>query len=166
MGPGPVLTSSTGSTVSAVLEISLPWDYPICMCNLTALPPDRPAPKRHPCGTLAARRRSRTAPPAPPQRTKVSQIRYLCAPNCGIFSGAGTALPRLCLFFVMRTAPNWSTHLKNLAILATCFIHNFSCPKLYLGLPFSPPGLAWPPFPSPSATSERALHVSREHPKP
>ena len=61
------------------------------MCNLTALPPNRPAAKRHQCGTLAAHRRSRTAPPTPPQRTKVSQLRYLCAPNCGIFSGAGTA---------------------------------------------------------------------------
>jgi len=38
-------------------------------------------------------------------------------------------------------------------------MHNFLIPKLYLGLPFSPPGPAWQPFPSPSATCEQGETV-------
>ena len=116
------------------------------MCNLTAPPPDRPAAKRHKCGTIAARRRCRTAKSAAVPRTKVSTIRYLCGPNCGIFSGAGTGWPRLCPILTRQIAPNRSTHLKIPAILATCFMHHFSCPKFKLTLPFSPPGLALRPL--------------------
>ncbi len=119
------------------------------MCNLTAPPPHRPASQRHKCGTNAAPQRSRTAKSAPPQRTKVSIIRYLCAPNCGTFLGAGTASPRLCPFFTMRTAQNWSIHLKNLVISITWLIHSFLILNLHLGLPFSLPGPARRPFPFP-----------------
>ncbi len=135
------------STVSAVLEISLPWLYLTSMCNLTALPPDRPAAKQHNSGTTAVLKRCRTATPAPPQRTKVSQIRYLCAPNCGIFSDAGTEWPRLASFFGMKPLQTWPTHHENLRILATWLMHNFLIPKFYLGLPFSPPGQPWPLIP-------------------
>ena len=119
------------------------------MCNLTAPPPHRPASQRHKCGTSAAPKRSRTAKSAPPQRTKVSIIRYLCAPNCGTFLAAGTASPRLCPFFAMRTAQNWSTHLRKRVLWTTWLMHNFSCPKLHLGLPFSLPGPARRAFPFP-----------------
>ncbi len=117
------------------------------MCNLTALPPHRPAAKRHKCGTTTALKRPRTAKPAPPQRTIVSTIRYLCVPTCGIFSGAGTASSRLCPIFAVRTAPTWVIYHEILIILATCYLHNLSFPKFYLSLPFSPPAPAWQPFP-------------------
>ena len=102
-----------GLTVSAVLAISLPLPYLIYMCNLTALFPDRPAAKRHKCGTAAVLKRSRTAKSAPPQRTKVSSLRYLCGPNCGISLDAGTAWPRLASFFGLRPLQTWVTHLEN-----------------------------------------------------
>ena len=116
------------------------------MCNLTAPPPNRPAAKRHNCGTPAARWRSRTAPSAPPPRTKSSTISNLCAPTCGIFSSAGTGWPQMAVFFDLKSLRNCPLRLKNLLILATCFMHHFPCPKFYLGLPFSPPGLARLPF--------------------
>jgi hypothetical protein len=119
------------------------------MCNLTAPPPHHPASQRHKCGTSAAPKRSRTAKSAPPQRTKVSIIRYLCVPNCGTFLGAGTTSPRLCPFFAIRTAPNCSIHLKNLVILTTWLMHSFLIPNLHLGLPFSLSGPARRPFPFP-----------------
>ena len=132
------------------------------MCNLTALPPHRPASQRHKCGTSAAPKRSRTGKSAPPQRTKVSIIRYLCAPNCGTFLGAGTTSPRLCLFFAMRTAQNWLIHLKNPVILTTWLMHSFPIPNLHHGLPFSLPGLARRPFPLPqSATREPEVILVR-----
>ena len=134
------------------------------MCNLTALPPHRPAAQRHQCGTIAALRRCRTAKSAPPQRTKVSQIRYLCAPNCGIFPGAGTGWPRRAAFSGLKSLRTWATHLENRGICATWLMHSFSRPKLYLGLPFSPPGPAWPPFSFPSATWERGKSKSPRPP--
>jgi hypothetical protein len=139
------------STVSAVLVISLPWPYLISMCNLTALPPDRLTAKRHQCGTIAALRRCRTAKLASSQRTKIGQIRYLYEPNCGIFPDTGTGWPRLASFFGLQPAPTRASHLENQGIYATWLMYKFSCPKLYLGLPFSPPGPAWPPFSSPSS---------------
>ena len=134
------------SIVSVVLAISPTRPYLISMCNLTALPPQRPAAKRHHGGTLAALRRCRTAKSAPPRRTKTSQIRYLCAPNCGIFLEAGTARPRMAAFFGLKSLQTWPTHLENSVICATWILDNFSRPKLYFGLPFSLPGPTWPPF--------------------
>jgi hypothetical protein len=145
------------STVSAVLAISLPWPYPICMCNSTALPPDRPANPRHQCGTLAALKRSRTALPAPPQRTKVSQIRYLCAPYSGIFSGAGTGWPRFCSFFAMKSPQNCAPHQENLRICAAWPLHHFLISKFYLTLPFSPPAPARLPFSFPKQFGNESL---------
>ena len=116
------------------------------MCNLTALPPDRPASKRHQSGTAAVLKRARTAKSALPQRSKLSEIRYLSGPNCGIFSAAGTEWPRRPSFFDIKSPQTWAAHQENIRICATWLMHNFSCPKLYVGLPFSPPGPAWPPF--------------------
>ena len=135
------------------------------MCNLTVLPPHRPAAKRHKCGTSAAPQRSRTGKSAPPQRTKVSIIRYLCAPNCGTFLGAGTASLRLCPFFAIRTAQNWLTHLRKRVLWTTWLMHNFSCPKLHLGLPFSLPGPARQAFPFPKCNSGSSSHLgAQSHP--
>ena len=89
-----------------------PFPYLICMCNWTALPPHRPAAKRHKSGTAAALRRSRTAKSAPSQRTKVSQIRYLCAPKCGNFVDAGTAWPRSAHFFGLKSPRTGAAHPK------------------------------------------------------
>ena len=119
------------------------------MCNRTALPPHRPAAQRHKCGTTTVLRRFRTAKAAPPQRTKVSKIRNLCAPNCGIFSDAGTIWPRWPLFSAYSPCKpgrlTWKTY--EYALLGWCTL--FPVPKLHLVLPFSPPGPAWPPFPFP-----------------
>ncbi len=109
------------------------------MCNLTAPSPHLPAAKRHRSGTLAARRRSRTAKPAPPQRTKSNKISNLCAPTCGISSGAGTGWPRLAVFCDLKSLRNRPTYHENLIKLTTWFRHYFSIPKFYLALPFSPP---------------------------
>ena len=152
------------SIVSVVLAISPTRPYLICMCNLTALPPQRPAAPRHQSGTLWAPKRSRTAKSAPPKRTIVSQIRYLCAPNCGIFPGAGTARPRMAAFFGLKSLRTWPTHLENLVICATCILHNFSRPKLYLGLPFSLPGPTWPPFPFPKGQPGNKGNQNGEQP--
>jgi hypothetical protein len=127
------------STVSAVLAISFPWPYPLLMCNLTALSPDRPAAMRHRCGTPAATQRSRTTPPAPPQRPKAIQIRYLCAPHCGLFSATGTAWPRFCSLFAIKSLQNCVAYQENLIIYTTWHLHHFLIPNFYLGLPFSPP---------------------------
>jgi hypothetical protein len=116
------------------------------MCNLTALPPHRPAAQRHKCGTLAAPRRSRTAASAPPQRTKVGKIRYLCGPNCGFFSAAGTAWRRFCSFCARKFLQKWVTHQESIIIYATWVLPNFPIPKFNPGLPFSPPAPARPPF--------------------
>ena len=52
----------------------------------------------------------------------------------------------MAVFFDLKSLPNCPLRLKNLLILAICFMHHFPCSKFYLGLPFSPPGLAWLPF--------------------
>ena len=119
------------------------------MCNFTAPPPHRPAAQRHRNGTTAAHRRCRTAPEAPPQRPKVSTIRYLCAPNCGIFSGTGTASPRFCPMFTIQIAPTQALHHENQIISATCQMHHFLIPNLHLTLPFSLPSPVLPPLPFP-----------------
>ena len=115
LGTG-TLTSTlpTGSTVSAVLAISPPWVYPVSMCNLTAPPPPRPPAQRHRCGTTAVAQRSRTAQSAAPQRTKGSIIRYLCAPTCALFSGAGTIWPRWAAFSDLKPRQNRTHTQKNL----------------------------------------------------
>jgi hypothetical protein len=136
------------STVSPVLAIALPWVNIIFMCHFTALPPHRPANPRHQCGTSAALQRSRTAPPAHPQRTKASQIRYLCASHCGILSGPGTGWWRFCSLFAMKSLQNRAVHQENLIICATWVMPNFFIPKFYPGLPFSPPAPSRPPFSS------------------
>ncbi len=119
------------------------------MCNLTAPPSHHPAAKRHQSGTTAALKRSRTAKSASPQRTKCSKIRYLCAPNCGIWTRCRHNMARLAAFLCMKSQQTRATNRENIVILATWMMHNFSCPKFYLALPFSPPGPAWPPFPFP-----------------
>jgi hypothetical protein len=125
------------------------------MCNLSASSSHHPASQRHLSGTTAAPKRHRSATSALPQRTNTNTIRYLCVPNCGIFSGAGTGCPRLCPMFARQIAPTWPLSQVNIVILATWMMCSFFAPNLYFSLPFSPSGPGWQPFSFPDLTWER-----------
>ena len=143
------LTAGSGSIVSAFLEISSTWHYfsHVKTKRSTPGPPGRQAAQmRYTSGAAAVSERGRNGNSANHNGVKMSQIRYLCAPKCGIFFAAGTIWPQKPAFCAASPSKMAGLSYKSKLYQQLGWCTGFPYPKLYLELTFPPPNLARPPW--------------------